>query len=337
MLQRNPERGEALGEIALIKIVGSTAKTDQILHKPPQNDGTVVDIAKEYALIASRHPVVRKELKSGTCRGGFQLERMIEVGIDPDRPVASKHRGKGRGDPLRNNDREPGTDPYDLDVRDRTDLPEHPVKPGIRENQGIATREKDISDRGGATDVVEALFDRCRADSLAVTDDASSCAVSTIERALVRGDQQDTVGVPVHQRRNRCRSILQKRVRRFDVSDAKFTTKRDRLSTDRTVRIIRVDQRRVMGADPETEEIGCSLQPLPLIACQRNDVLDLIDRYQTVAKLPAIIAPVRLGHITPERNRAIVTGKIEHEGTYERLKSCRTEAPGVTFPHRSGP
>src|SRR5665648_908764 len=107
----------ALGEVALVVVVGLDAVLDQLVHELLHDVGAVVDAGQEHRLVAQREAAVGEHV-AGLLALGRELLGVVEVRVDVERLVLLEHRHELGGDALREDDGGAGADAHDLDVRD---------------------------------------------------------------------------------------------------------------------------------------------------------------------------------------------------------------------------
>ena len=135
---------------------------------------------------------------------------------------------------------------------------------------------------------------------LGVGNQPAARAVTAIRGAPVGDQEEDAVRITVDDARDGHGAFLADRVLGFARSDIGFFDARDDLPTDRTVRILGVDQVEEMGRDRQGQLMRGKETTFPLFLGQRQPLLELRKGGDAVAELPVPVVPLRGGHVLPE-------------------------------------
>ncbi len=315
---RGAEVLEPLGEIALVDVVRADPVGRQLVHQSAHQRPAVVDATQQHGLIAERDPCVGEQ-REGVLGLGRELPGDVEVGVDPHRVVAPQHRDELGRDALRQRHRHAGPDPHDLHRRHLVaQAPEDAFEPVVRQQQRVAARQEHVPDlrvvaQPGDPRVELGVRDRThRVTHLALTG-----AVTAQHRALVDHDPQDTVRVPVSHARGHPVPFLVERVLDVEVTHRHLGARRDRLQADRTLRVVAVDQRRIVRRHREPEPAQRPLDGTLFIRLHRQDARQLGDRPDPVLHLPAPVEPLLSRHVLPDRS---VT---QHRSRWRRVTYLR--------------
>ena len=117
----------------------------------------------------------------------------------------------------------------------------------------------------------------------------------------LRGDEhQHPIRVAVHEAGNRGVAILAERVFHHGGERLLLGTDRDHLSTNRVVRILRIDEAHEVRRDVDAELPLCR-EPVALVVGQLEDLADLLEGVDAVGELPAPVVPLLVGNVRPLR------------------------------------
>src|SRR5690606_20840218 len=122
------------------------------------------------------------------------------------------------------------SDPDELEMRDRPQPREHVLEPVLVERQRIAARDQTIAYGRRGRDVLDRAVDVGLAQrSLAArADEPSPRAVPAVDRAEVRYEQQNAIGIAVDQARHGAVPVLAEGVLLFAGPNIELGERRDR-------------------------------------------------------------------------------------------------------------
>ena len=185
----------AFKQLRLIAIVRSNSHRDQGFVELLHRGGVIVNPFEQHSLVADGDAGV-DQLLASRDRSGGDLFGMIEVRVDPDGVMALEHLAQRVGDAVRKRHGEPGSQAYDLDVRDLTQTTDQPVEAVVCIDEGVAAGEKDIADFRGAGDPVECLAEFAFLHGpFGLAHHALAQTEAAVERALVVDAERNAVGI----------------------------------------------------------------------------------------------------------------------------------------------
>ena len=188
-------------------------------------------------------------------------------------------------------------------MRDRAQLGEQPVELVVGEDERVAAGEQHVADLGRGADPGERDFELALLHGpVLVADHALPQAEAAVERALVVHAEGDAVGVDADHVLHRRVGDLVERVGEAG-RVVELGRPRHHLPADRTRRVVRVHQRRVVGRDHEAEALGERVDRPPLVRGRLDVALEVLGAPDAVLHLPDPVAPLGLGD--PARSRHV--------------------------------
>jgi hypothetical protein len=118
----------------------------------------VVDTLQENALVAEWDTVVSESFK-GNFDFRRQLSWMVGMNAYPERMEFLKHLAQFRRNTLGKENRDPGPDSKEFDMRYRSQTAQDSAKFVVRKKQGVAPGKKHISNLGVRLKIVIGLFE----------------------------------------------------------------------------------------------------------------------------------------------------------------------------------
>ncbi len=233
------------------------------------------------------------ELGEGLFGGGVELGRVVEVDVDEDRVVLGDHPTEIVGDPLRQVMRDAGVDADDLDVRDVAQVLEEVLETPVRQHQGVAAGEDDVANLGMLAQVLERRIELVERDLLRISDLAAARAKPTVGRADGADQEEDAVGVPVRDIRDRRILVLAERVD-DSVDDLVLVGRGDVLIPKGVAGLLDRSERR--GRDSEVELVDRLLHRYAIDVLLAEGLNELIDRRQALLEH---LLPLPHTHLVP--------------------------------------
>ncbi len=162
----------------------------------------------------------------------------------------------------------------------------------VGHQQRVAAGEQHIADLGVSAEVVEDVVHPSRQRiERTLTDETRPGAVAAVGCAGVEGEEKDPVGVAVHEPFDRRRVVLAARVLHVAGADGELVRRRHHLAADRTVRVMRIHERREVRCHRHGKTLGAHGKTEPFMVRQLEVGLEVVEGGQTVAKLPAPVVP----------------------------------------------
>ena len=244
-----PEVVGSLGQVGLIDVIRPDTDREELLHEFLHHRRIIVDTLEQNSLAPDRNTGIDEH--PDVFPGDFiDFTRVVEVGVDVKRVVLLENRAKFRRDPLRKCARHPTANPEDLDVWDRAELSQKPIDSVVWEHHRVAAGDDDVTDFRVRPDVLNSELQGFPVPPARFAYLSLSGAEPAIDGALVIHKEENTVGVPVRQVRDRTVSILIKRIVWTSLV-IKFSRIRHNLSPDGISRLL--DQAEVIGVDADAE------------------------------------------------------------------------------------
>ena len=292
-LDRRPQVLGAANLVGVIEVVGPHADPEQLPAQPPLDLHRVVDSAQQHRLVVDGH-AGPQELAHRPLGLRRDLVRMIEVGVEPDRPVAIAQPAELRVDPLRQDHGKPGTEPDDLEMRDRAQPGQEIAEATIVQRQRVPAGDDDVADRRRGAQVLDGGLDLGRpADPVAQLPLALARAVPAQQRTDVGDDQQRAIGIAMHEPRHRRVGRLLQRIVLADLRQRGLARVRHRLPQDRVVGIVVANERQVVRRDRQRELRGHGGEPGDGVGRDRHDARQRLGRGDAMAEVPLPVRPFR--------------------------------------------
>ena len=292
-LDRRPQVLGATNLVGVIEVIGPHADPEQLPAQPSLDLHRVVDPAQQHRLVVDRH-ARPQELAHRPLGLRRDLVRMIEVRVEPDRPVAIAQPAELRVDPLRQDDGKPGAEPDDLQVRDRAQPGQEVAEAGIVQCQRIPAGDDDVADGRRGAQVLHGRVDLGRpADPVAELPLALARAVPAQQRTDVGDDQQRAIGIAMHEPGHRRVGRLLQRIVLAEVGQRGLARVRHRLLQDRVVGIAVANERQVVRRDRQRELRGHGGEPADGLGRHRHDAREGLGGGDAVAEVPLPVRPFR--------------------------------------------
>jgi hypothetical protein len=297
-LDRRAEVGRAGDRVALEQVVGLHAAGEQAVEQLLERLDAVVDPFQQHCLRAERQAGVGQP---GAGLGGLgrELGRVGEVQAQP-RPVAAHHPGEGAGDPLRQDDGYLRADAEELDVADAAQPAEQPVELLVAQRERVAAGDEHVADLGVGLDVAQRPLPLAEAEVVVaadLADHAGAGAVAAVGRAEGRGEEQRPVGVAVDEARDRRVAVLGQRVLVLAGRAQVLGARRHVGPAERLGGVVGAHERGVVGRDPDRQRALVAGDRVALVGREAERALQVGQRPQPVAGLPAPVVPFGRGRI----------------------------------------
>src|SRR3990172_7213883 len=250
-LDRRPQVFRALHLVALEEVVRTDFYLKQALTELQLGIQVIVHAVKQNGLVIHRHAGAQQHITS-LSRFGRQLIWVVEVSIQPDRPVFGEHIAQLFIYTLGQDHRKTCADTDYLDVLYRPDPGDDALQLRGGEGQRGAARDNDVSHFLGPAHIVNHSIDFfARPHPAAVTPLPLTGTVTAEHRTDIRKHHQRPIGITVHKSGD-CR-ILFFRQRVFDthLTHRDFENRRNGLLSHRVVRVGRIDKREIVRGDSE--------------------------------------------------------------------------------------
>ncbi len=263
---------------------------------------------------------------------------MQVVHAHPDRMVFAQHAHQARGDALRQHRRHLRADADELDVRNLAQPAEDVVELLVGERERVAAGDQHVADCRRRADVVEHRFEAgIRGRQLAVADHARSRAVAAISRAEVEREEQHAIRIAMHETGHRAVAVFAQRIVRLARCAQKFAGHRNDGAAQRVVRVGRVEQAHVIRRDSQRQHRAAFDDRAAFIGRQLEQILELREVLDAVARLPAPVGPLRVGHhrIVRASEHADATAFARRSGTDFRAVEARVDV-AVNVRRRAG-
>ena len=259
-----------------MEVVGPHPQAQEALVEIEDGPRRRVEPAQQHALVLHRHAGIDQQ--PARPRGlGRQLAGVVEVGDHVEWRESAQERSQRGGHAHRAGHRDAGAEADHLYRRDRRDLGEQLLEPGVGEQEGVAARDQHVAHLGVLAQVGDGLA-QGRAIELALTaaGEPAPRAVAAVDRAAIGGQEQHAVGIPMHDGRRRAGQVLLQRVRELPGPDQRLVGQRDGLPSNRAERVPPIDQREVVGRDAESEDLRRGGDALAFVGTERQAALELL-------------------------------------------------------------
>ena len=180
-------------------------------------------------------------------------------------------------------------------MADGAEPAEQIIEPLVGERQRIAAGDQHVANFGMRRDVIERLLPLRAAEGIVaagLADHARARAVAAIGRAESGGQEQHAVGIAVHETRCSGMAVLAERIvglaRRLQI----FGADRDMRAPQRLERILAAHQARVIRRDAERQRSLVAHHRVTLVIGQHEETLELGERADAFASLPAPVVPL---------------------------------------------
>ncbi len=170
----------------------------------------------------------------------------------------------------------------------------------IRQRQRIAAGDQHVADLGMRGDVVERLLPLRAAEGIVaawLADHARARAVAAIGRAEAGGQKQHAVRVAMHEAGHRGVAVLAERIVGLAGRLQIFGADRNVRSPQRLRRVVAAHQARIIRRDAERQRSLMTNDSVALVVGQDEDALELGERADAPARLPAPIVPLGQSHL----------------------------------------
>ncbi len=292
LFQRRAEVLPSGHRVRHIQIVRPDAVPQQLLHQLLHGLRVVVDTLQQHGL-RTEGATGAGELGEGFFGGGVELGRVVEVDVDEDRVVPGDHPTEVVGDSLRQVMRDTGVDADDLDMRDIAQVLEEVLETPVRQHQGVAAGEYDVADLGVLAQVLERRVELVERDLLRISDLAAARAKPTVGRADGADQEEDAVGIPVCDVRDRRIRIFAERVN-DPVDDLVLVRRRDVLVPKGVAGLL--DRSESRGCDSEVELVDRLLYRYAIDVLLAEGLNELVDRGQALLEY---LLPLPHTHLAP--------------------------------------
>ena len=251
LAQAGPELGRALGEVAVVEVVGFDPELDEPTKQALEHLGVGVDPPEQHGLGEHRDPGV-DQARARSRGGGGQLAGVVGVQDHVDGGSDVERVEQGRVDPAAVDDRDPSVDADDPDVLDRVEGDEQAAELGRGQDQWVAAAEDDLPDLSVLADVGEGRVElglaedhgaaRVGPDVALGADLLAAEAEPAVDRAHSQRLEQHAIGVTVDHARDRGVDAVPDRVAELLGPDLELAGVGHELGGDRVVGIVGVDQ-----------------------------------------------------------------------------------------------
>jgi hypothetical protein len=292
---RRPEVLRAADRVALVEVVRPHAHLHETVAERLDRRHVVVDAAQQHRLIVERNAGAQEPIARAR-RFGRALARMVEVHVHPHRVVLRQHVAQLVVDALRQRDGHARSDADDLEVRDRAQLREDRLELRRGVVQRVAARHDHVAHLRRSRDVVDHAVD-LDVGRRALVHRPLARAVAAVDRAVVRDHHQHAVGIAVRDPGHRRVALLAERILVADRAEEVLLGERHDLAQDRILRIVRVDEREVVGRDAHPE-VAQDLQAVrPFVRGDLEVSREFLEGRDAVPELPAPVVPLRVGGV----------------------------------------
>ena len=226
---------------------------------------------------------------------GVSSVGMGEVEAHPQRMMLLEHADQRARHPHGQHDRHFGAEPHELDMLDGAEPPQQIVEPLVGQRQRVAARDQHVADLGMVGDVSERLLPLRPAEGVVaagLAHHARAGAVAAIGRAEAGGEEQHAVGIAVHQAGHHAMAVLAERIVGLAGRLQIFGADRDMGAAQRLERVFARHQARVIGRDAERQRALMADHRVALVVRQHEDALELGERADARARLPAPVVPL---------------------------------------------
>lgn len=291
------EVGGSLDEVALVEVVGADAAHEEFVDEVFLDFDGVIDLIEEDGLISHDDAGVR-EAPEGFLDLGGELFGVIGVDGDEEGVEFFDHVTKFRGDALREEDGDAGSDSEELNVGDFAEAGEEFFKFPIGEEEGIAAGEEDVADLWGAFEVfdggVPLGFELLVGDA---GDDAGAGAVSAVGGAAVGDEEEDAVRIAVDEAGDGHVAVFATGIGHFGGVGVGFFDAGDDLAADGAVGISGVDEIEEVGSDGGGELSAGEDDAGALFFAEGEVLFDLFQGGNAVFQLPLGGVPIFRGDV----------------------------------------
>ena len=286
--------GRAADRIALIEVVGANAALEQTLHQGLHDRDVVVDALHEHGLAAQWNAGIGE---AGGRFGnlGCQLAGMGAVDAHPQRMILLENRDQVLGDALRQDHRDLGADTQELDMLDGAQPPQQPVQLVVADGERVAARKQDVADLGVLLQIAQRLFPLLEREivlAARIADDAGARAIAAIGRTGPGGQEQDAVGIAVHDAGHDGVVVFAQRVVVLAGGADVFAARGDMGPAQRLHRILQIHQAGVIGRDADRQRALVAGDRVMLVGREAEDAVQLFQGADAGTHLPAPVVPL---------------------------------------------
>ena len=169
------------------------------------------------------------------------------------------------------------------------------IEPLVGQRQRVAAGDQHVADLGMVGDVIERLVPLRPAERIVaarLAHHARAGAIAAIGRAEAGGEEQHAVGIAVHEARHGAMAVLAERIVGLAGRLEIFGADRDMRAAQRLQRVLARHQARVIGRDAERQRALMADHRVALVVGQHEDALELGERADARARLPAPVVPL---------------------------------------------
>src|SRR5690606_15481585 len=124
-------------------------------------------------------------------------------------------------------------------------------------------------------------------------DEPGARAVTAVDRAEIRHEQQDPVRVAVHEPRDRARTVLAERVVLLARRGFELAERRHDCAAQRLARVVRIDEAHVVRGNTGRQRPLVAANRFALVVRQPEHALELLEAANSIAVLPTPVVPLR--------------------------------------------
>ena len=180
-------------------------------------------------------------------------------------------------------------------MADGAQAPEQIVEPLVGQGQRIAARDQHVANFGMGGDVVERLLPLRAAEGIFaawLTDHAGTRAIAAIGRAEAGGEKQHPVRIAVHETWHSRVAVLAERIVGLAGRLEIFGADGNMGSSQRLERVVAAHQARIVRRDAERQRSLMAHHGIALVIGQHEQPLELCERADALARLPAPVVPL---------------------------------------------
>ena len=288
--------GDAERHVGLEDVVGAAALLEEPAVELKHRLRVVVDAAQQHHLVAEIAASIGQHAKRLSSLGRA-LARVVEVGVEVERPHLAQDGAELGRDALRERHGVAGSEPDDLDMGDGAEAEQDLAEPVVGEGQRVAAGYQHVAHLGVGGDPVEPARDLVFGGGrLGVGDLPFACAVAAIDGAVVGHIEEHPIGVAMGDAGHRHVALFGERIGKLEGVVEQLSSLRDGLQPNGAVGVPVFAQRGVVGGDRDEEGLGGADESVSLRVREPEDPVEFAKPAQAVALLPAPVAPVVFAH-----------------------------------------
>ena len=278
--------------VTLVEVIGANPYFKQLMHQFFHHLNVIVHVFQQHGLASKGNPGIGKLF---ACF--FHLRRnfvgMGEVDAHIQRMIFLQHVDQGAGDALRQNSWHFGADADDLDMGNAPQPRKQVFHMQLGHGKGVSSGNQDIADLGMLLDVIKAGLPRFNPDvAFIFCHHARTRTVPAIGGAEAGNQEQNPVGIAVHQPRHGHGSILAARVGHFLRRNQRFLDPRNDLPPDRAIGIVGIDEIEELGRDAHAQLCPGEQHPRAFLRREAEVGFQGLEIGDPIAQLPAPIIPL---------------------------------------------